>query len=555
MARLLTARLLALCGALLLTTVGLAPAHAAPVVGDTPSAAWKVDGRVYATRIIGNTVVVGGQFTTATSTTGERVARKNLAAFRLDTGELIRTWRADAGGTVRAIEPAGAWVYVGGAFERVGGVLVKGLGKVRVADGQVDPSFSGDLDAPVRALDHTEGGLYVGGAFTTVGGTPRAKLARLNPLTGELDRSFTPAVNNDVWGVVKNPVSDVVYLSGDFSGAGGSSRTGVAAVSSVNGALRSTIFTGAARPTLGLDINDAGTRLFGAGGAKTNLLTAWNASTGALVWSHEMMGDVQAVTHYEGKVYFGFHEGYAGDTQRKVMAADESTGVIDTLFQPRVDSFWGVFAVDASDAGVVAGGDFTLVSGVGAQGWTRFLATGVTAPPPPPTNVQTTYLSGQATWRYWDRGAAATGWQTNAFSDASWSVGTGHFGYGDGDETTLLGWGPSTTSRHRTSYYRTTFSVAQVPDRVTLELVADDGAVVHVNGVEVVRDNMPAGPVVFSTKAASNRSGAAENVAREFTIPASALRVGANVIAVEVHQDASSSSDLSFAASLVGVRN
>src|SRR5690606_18736632 len=103
----------------------------------------------------------------------------------------------------------------------------------------------------------------------------------------------------------------------------------------------------------------------GAGGAKTNLLTAWNTGTGALVWSREMMGDVQAVTYHGGKVYFGFHEGYAANLERKLLVADAATGVIDPEFQPVVDSFWGVFAVDASDAGVVAGGDFTVVSGVG----------------------------------------------------------------------------------------------------------------------------------------------------------------------------------------------
>src|SRR5690606_38695509 len=112
----------------------------------------------------------------------------------------------------------------------------------------------------------------------------------------------------------------------------------------------------------------------------------------------------------------------------------------------------------------------------------RFLSSGVTTPPPPPTDVRTTYVAGNTPWRYWDRGAAPAGWQANAFNDASWLLGTGHFGYGDGDETALLGWGTSTTSRHRTSYFRTKFDVAQLPDRVTLELVADDGAVVHVNG-------------------------------------------------------------------------
>ena len=83
-------------------------------------------------------------------------------------------------------------------------------------------------------------------------------------------------------------------------------------------------------------------------------------------------------------------------------------------------------------------------------------------------------------------------------------------------------------------------------------MVADDGAVVHVNGVEVLRDNMPTGTVTGTTRAASNRSGSAENAARSFTIPTSAVRLGTNTIAVEVHQDSSTSSDLSFAAALSG---
>src|SRR5690606_40348248 len=48
------------------------------VVGDTPDASWRVNGRVYATQIIGNTVVVGGAFTTATSSSGERSEERRV---------------------------------------------------------------------------------------------------------------------------------------------------------------------------------------------------------------------------------------------------------------------------------------------------------------------------------------------------------------------------------------------------------------------------------------------------------------------------------------------
>lgn len=549
--RFVVAALLALVGATLTLVVGAAPAQAAPIVGDTPAASWRVNGRVYATQVIGNTVVVGGAFTTATSPTGESVPRRNLAAFRLDDGQLLRSWRADAGSTVRALDHDGPWLHVGGAFSRVGGVATGNVGRVRVADGFVDPGFSMATDRPVRALDVRDGVVWVGGGFTTVNGQARSRIAKLDAVTGALDPTFRPTVNNDVWGIVKNPTSDTVYVSGLFGQAGGLNRSGVAALDGRTGAVRPTVFASSARPTLGLDINDAGTRLFGAGGAYPNVMSAWSTTSGVRVWNHVVDGDVQAATHYRGKVYFGFHDAYRGDTRIKVLAADEATGALDPLFRPRFNAFWGVFAIAASDQGVVVGGEFTAVSGVPAEGWARFPATGVTEPPPPPTTGIGVFLDPSSTWRYWDGGGRPAGWHQTGFDDSAWPTGAGHFGYGDGDETVVLRSSVGGT-RTITTYYRTTFQVSAIPADLTLELVADDGAVVHVNGTEVVRDNMPAGAVTATTRAASNRSGAAENAGRTFTVPTSALRVGSNTVAVEVHQDSTSSSDLSFAASLFG---
>lgn len=536
-------------------TAGLAvmlassPAQAAPVVGDTPAPSWRVNGRVMATEIIGNTVIVGGNFTTATSPAGENVARRNLAAFRLDTGELIRSWQADAGSTVRALDHDGTWLYVGGAFGRVGGVPAGRMARVRISDATVDRGFHVEFDDTVRALDVRDGAIWAGGPFLHVDGEPRQRVARIDATTGALDPRFRVAVNNAVWGIVKNPTSDTVYISGNFGLAGGVARSGVAALDATTGAVRGTVFASSARPTLDLDVNDAGTRLFGAGGSYPNVMATWSTSTGTRVWHHVVEGDVQGTTHHQGKVYFGFHDGHQGNTRIKVLAADEATGVLDRAFMPRFDSFWGVFSIAASDAGVVVGGEFTNVSGVPAQGWARFPARGVSEPPPPPTSTTATYLTAASPWRYWDRGHRTDAWQTRTFDDSSWRSGAGHFGFGDGDENVLL---ERPTPRPTTYYFRTTFDVTRMPDELVLDLVADDGAVVHVNGVEVARDNMPAGPVTATTRAATNRSGGPENAARTFVLPTSALVLGSNTIAVEVHQDTPSSSDLSFAASLTG---
>ncbi|UMG93948.1 hypothetical protein [Nocardioides sp. TF02-7] len=108
----------------------------------------------------------------------------------------------------------------------------------------------------------------------------------------------------------------------------------------------------------------------------------------------------------------------------------------------------------------------------------------------------------------------------------------------------MIAFGPRAGAKHVTSYFRATFTQDRVPSAVRLSLLADDGAVVYVNGVEVLRDNMPAGTITGDTRAAGNRSGRAENTFRDFTVDPALLRTGINTVAVEVHQDVPNSSDL-----------
>jgi hypothetical protein len=150
-------------------------------------------------------------------------------------------------------------------------------------------------------------------------------------------------------------------------------------------------------------------------------------------------------------------------------------------------------------------------------------------------------------WRYSDNGKArSTKWRKIGFkAHSKWSVGPAQLGYGDGDEATVINSGP-VGDHHRTSYFRRTFSVTD-PDvfsALDIGLVRDDGAVVYVNGVEVLRDNMPSGPISFDTFA--SRGASDEDSFVNFSVPATMLVEGRNVVAVEVHQVSSGSSDLSF---------
>jgi hypothetical protein len=530
---------------------GAARTEAAVVLSSVPAQSWSVNGRVYATLVVDDTVFVGGDFTQAVSTTGQQVARARLAAFSMTTGELL-TWRADAGSTVRALAADGTHLYVGGAFGRLGGQARGYLGRVSLTSGQLDTSYVPTLNAPVRALDLGPAGLYVGGTFTAVNGLTRNRIALVDTAQGALVPGFTGSVGGTgVFGIAVSPTTSTVYVVGQFSTVNSISRVGVAALSSQHGATLPVTFSGAVNPTFGVDVSDDGSMVFGAGGSGANRASGWRASDGAAVWHHSTDGDIQAIDFFDGITYFGFHDGYQSDTSLKIRAVNAYTGVLDPDFLPHFDAFWGVFAISATERGLVLGGEFTTVGGVPARGFARFPSLG-SVPTPPPA-APTTYVSAEQAWRYWDSGTRPTYWESAGFDDGAWSVGQGQFGYGDGDEVTTVSFGPDATRKYVTTYFRTTFDVVALRDTVVVHLVADDGAVVYLNGVEVVRDNLPTGVVSHSTLALTGRSGSDEAALRAFVIPREALLLGTNTIAVEVHQDRASSSDLSFALSLSGL--
>jgi hypothetical protein len=123
-------------------------------------------------------------------------------------------------------------------------------------------------------------------------------------------------------------------------------------------------------------------------------------------------------------------------------------------------------------------------------------------------------------------------------------------GYGDNDEATVVSYGPSSTSKYVTTYFRHDVILVSygAVGSATLSMVVDDGAVVYVNGVEVARHNMPSGDVGYTTLAVSATLPEATWVS--FALPPSAFVPGANTVAVEVHQAAVDSSDVSFKATL-----
>jgi hypothetical protein len=154
-----------------------------------------------------------------------------------------------------------------------------------------------------------------------------------------------------------------------------------------------------------------------------------------------------------------------------------------------------------------------------------------------------------SSWRYNDSGSdLGTAWRAISYADAAWPAGVAQLGYGDGDEATVISYGTSTTNRRITYYFRRTFTLANPSALAALVVryVRDDGAIIYLNGVEVVRSNMPTGTVTNTTRATTAISGTAESTWLEAPLDPALLVAGTNVVAVEVHQQSPTSTDVTF---------
>ena len=165
------------------------------------------------------------------------------------------------------------------------------------------------------------------------------------------------------------------------------------------------------------------------------------------------------------------------------------------------------------------------------------------------------FIKKGAIWKYLDNGSnQGTAWRSTAFNHGAWKSGAAQLGYGDNDENTVVSYGNDSSMKYITTYFRYQFNVKD-PSRyqnLSLNLLRDDGAVIYLNGVEILRDNMPEGSISYQTLASSTIGDEAEEGYTSYTLPRSALVSGTNTIAVEVHQSSEDSSDISFDLAVTG---
>jgi len=162
-------------------------------------------------------------------------------------------------------------------------------------------------------------------------------------------------------------------------------------------------------------------------------------------------------------------------------------------------------------------------------------------------------------WSYYDQGSLdGQAWTSSIYNNNDWMSGDSPLGYYTGDNNnsrgynTILDYGYDASNKRPTYYFRKTFDLATTPsesDVMVFDYIVDDGFIIYVNGKEAGRYLMPSGNVGYGTYASSHAVGNPDT--GSLTLDASLFKQGTNVVAVEVHNNSGSSSDIYFDASLI----
>ncbi len=168
-------------------------------------------------------------------------------------------------------------------------------------------------------------------------------------------------------------------------------------------------------------------------------------------------------------------------------------------------------------------------------------------------------------WKYKGGGSNydAVNWKDLTYPASDWLTGKSALGFGSNPpvrntnipEDATPGGGGVSGARYPTMYFRKIVNIPAPDNYISFQLKAkfDDGIVIWINGSEAFRNNIAANPTYSSlAPVAINNNGAdtyTTSVTTSFFVP------GDNIVAVEVHQNLVTSSDLYFDMELIGLTN
>lgn len=290
-------------------------------------------GTVRALAVIGDTLVIGGDFTSIGTSTP--VARLHLAITSKNKS-IISPWNLAVNDNVHSIYTEGDTIYFGGLFNFAGSVLRNRAAATTVSSATV-LAWNPDVNGLVRAIAKKDSLLYLGGDFTMAGGQPRKKIACVSMQGNVLPwdahasgtvRTIRTAMNN-------------VLAGGDFITMNGVERYNIAQIDLTTG--KATFWNPGTDNTV-LCFDTLGSTLYAGG----NFTTAGNqprdriaaidlTSGGVTSWNPGINGTVRTIKIYDNKLYAGGLFSSAGTLTRNNAAAISLSSGIATPWDPNVN--------------------------------------------------------------------------------------------------------------------------------------------------------------------------------------------------------------------------
>ncbi|MCQ2225396.1 MAG: CotH kinase family protein [Paludibacteraceae bacterium] len=162
-------------------------------------------------------------------------------------------------------------------------------------------------------------------------------------------------------------------------------------------------------------------------------------------------------------------------------------------------------------------------------------------------------------WRYHYADSQPSGdWTALKYNETGWKTGKGYMGFDEGNKdrgfqyTTPFaynkkGGDEGDSVKFITGYFRHKFTLVDTSEvlSISAKLIFDDGAAVYLNGKEIKRFNLDEGKLTYETPTPTHNDDEVES----FSLNFKDLKIGENIIAVEVHQKDRASSDFTFALS------
>lgn len=377
----------------------------------------QINGVVWDTEIVGNTVFAAGKFTKARPfgvPAGQKEQKRaNILSFNIDTGKLTG-FAPNVNGQIKVVTatPDGKYVLIGGSFTKVNGQPRYRVAAFEAATGKLTP-LKVTIDARVNAIAVSGNTVYVGGGFSSVNGQPRQRLAAMT-ISGKLLPWQPKSRGGQVLGLAVSPDKSKVVAAGQFTHLAGARAGGWGAIHAKTGAA----LPWRAHPMMRNAGKHAGIYSLSANGQGV-FVTGYNYgeglpfegvararwSDGALTWVADCKGDSYDTAAVGSVVYYVSHNhdceaigGLPETEPKRYMRANALSlqpagknrgGEWAGLPAPKLLHWYpdvaagnftgqkqGAWTIESNGKYVIIGGEFPRVNGKSQYGLARFSVAG-----------------------------------------------------------------------------------------------------------------------------------------------------------------------------------